>query len=109
MSSSNTHYPLVKLPGDLERILFLIREELKLTRFFRALADAGFSDPDLRPCLDSLILKELGLAQCTDDFFRHYLDIMDKHSASADGSNDSFTEQALCAYEALRAVVGSPF
>jgi len=44
----------------------------------------------------------LGIAECSDDFFKQYLDIMDKHSAEGDGSNSSFTEQALYAYEALR-------
>ena len=102
MHSTSPRYPLVKLPDDVDRILFLIREELKLVRFFRALAYAGLSDPEIQPCLDSLIMQELGWTPCPDDLFQRYLEIIDKHSAQGDCSNSSFTEQALYAYEALR-------
>ncbi len=94
---------LLKHKG-VDTIVYLIREELKLIRLFGALANAGFGDPSIEPSLEGLILQALGLTECSDDLFNRYFDIMKTHSAQADESDDSFTEQALLAYQSLQSI-----
>jgi hypothetical protein len=43
-----TRYPLIRLPQKVEFILFLLREDLKATRFFEGLNSIGLSDTPVR-------------------------------------------------------------
>ncbi len=96
-----THIPLIKVPSDIEDVLFLIKEELKSRRFFFGLHSVGLDDIYLRPNLDRLILKYTGLNDGTDETFAFYNGIMDKRAMKIDADNDSIMKQALKVYTDL--------
>lgn len=105
--------PLVNLPADLQVTLYLIKQELRIRRFFNIIAEAGLDGCDYEPHLDSLILRRMGLDDDDDETFDNYYEIMERRSRKIEASQDSITGQALKVYaelvnlkERLGAVVG---
>ena len=94
---------LVKLPDDLQVLLYLIREELKSRKFFHALEKAGLGDSDYQPNLDSLILHYAGL-DSGDETFEDYDSMMERRSSKICEDQESITRQALKAYQELKAL-----
>ncbi|MEJ0056987.1 MAG: hypothetical protein WDN75_15830 [Bacteroidota bacterium] len=95
-----TNLKLVKLPDDLQVLLYLIREELKGRKLFHALDQAGLGDCDYQPHLDSLILQFAGL-ESNDEIFEAYEKIMEKRSQKIRDDDESITQQALKVYRKL--------
>ena len=94
-------YPLVKLPHKIDYTLFLIKEELKSTRFFDGLHDVGAGDISLQPHLDELILKAVGLDDGTDETFAFYLEVIRRRSARIGDDGESVVKQAMKVYVEL--------
>jgi len=95
--------PLVRLPGELETLLYLISEELKSRHLFRGLQQVELSDCFFQPHLDSLILKFIGMDGDSDDVYLGYTKIMDRRSEKIEADKDSITKQSLKAYTELMA------
>jgi hypothetical protein len=98
-----SNHPLVKLPHKIDYTLFLIKEELKSTRFFDGLNDVGAGDILLQPHLDGLILKAVGLDDGTDETFKFYLAVMQRRSRKIGDDGGSLVKQAMKVYVELRA------
>lgn len=94
------HYPIVKLPSEMEETLYLIREELKSRNFFNGLQQVGLEDCSFQPHLDTLILRFLGI-DGSDENFSEYMAIMEKRCRKIDADQMSITKQALKAYNEL--------
>lgn len=104
MKQKTTRYPLVKLPSNIQLVLYLIQEELKSRKLFHALRHAALTDCPYQPCLDTLILQTLRFPQpLADEMYLHYSDILDKRSGKLTPEN--FTRQAFKAYLELRMLV----
>jgi hypothetical protein len=101
MSISQSQFPLTKLPYKIDYCLFLIKEELKSRKFFEGLHSVGMEDIYLRPNLDSLILKSVGLDDGTDATGEFYFEIMERRSKKVRQDNDSIVSQALKVYMEL--------
>ncbi|MBL0741424.1 hypothetical protein [Chryseolinea lacunae] len=101
MPSKNLRYPLVRLSEDTQSTLFLIREELKSRKLFHALHKVDFDDCYFLPHLDSLILKELGLDDLSDDEFAIYSEILERRGKKIEADNDAVMKQTLRAYYEL--------
>lgn len=101
MKNRLPEYPLTKLPQKTDRLLFLLHEELKSRKLFGMLAQAGFSDNNLQPHLDELILRNLGITPCSGEAFHRYSTILDKYAEEINEGRQSVTRQALKAYTEL--------
>lgn len=94
MKSRNHRYPLVRLPSAAEAALYLIEEELKTRKLFPTLHEIGLDDCSFQPHLDSLILRSLGMDDCTDETFSIYAGILEKRSKKIEADHDSIMKQA---------------
>lgn len=101
MKIHDPRYPLVKVPAEIQISLFLIREELKCRKLFRALHHAGIDDCYFQPHLDLLILKSIGIDDETDDTFARYETIIEKRSKRIGADHDSVMKQAFKVYHEL--------
>lgn len=98
-------YPILKLPLEIERVLFLIREELKSRRFFAALENAGISDVAYQTSLGKLIAQMLEIDLTDDDTLERFEDILDQHAQSVNEDNELLSKSALAAYHELSSLV----
>ncbi|MCZ8216204.1 MAG: hypothetical protein O9262_08195 [Cyclobacteriaceae bacterium] len=96
-----TKHPIVRIPDNIQRSIYLIKEELKSRKLFHALHEVGIDDCYFQPHLDILIMESLGLCDGTDETFKMYDEIMDKRSKKIEADNDSIMRQALKAYQEL--------
>lgn len=96
-----TPYPLIKVPADVQTVLYLICEELKSRKLFRSLQDVGLDGSHYQPHLDELILKNLALDDDSDEVFDIYYNIMERRSRKLQPGNNSIVKQALKAYHEL--------
>lgn len=101
MKNIGPEFPIIKLPNDIQITLYLIREELKSRKLFRVLSKAGLDDCYFQPHLDTLILRNLGLDDGTDNTFNFYSDIIERRSKKIKPDNDSIMKQAIKVYEEL--------
>ena len=86
---------------EMESTLHLIREELKIRKFFNTLREIGLADCYFESDLGFLILKSLGLNDGKDETYYYYSDLMDKHSKKISEDQDSIRRQAVKAYNQL--------
>jgi hypothetical protein len=93
--------PLAKLPQSADTLLFLISQELKIRRLFNGLHKAGIEECYFEPCLDRLILAEIGIEDVTDEVMEYYCNVMDKRSRKIKSNRESIMKQALKAYREL--------
>jgi hypothetical protein len=98
---NTSHYPLVRIPSDIQFSLCLIKEELKCRKLFHALHEIGLDDCYFQPHLDFLILQSLSLDDGSDEIFHRYDAIIDKRSKKILDDNDSIMKQALKVYHEL--------
>lgn len=101
MLGNTSKYPLIKLPADIQVPIFLIREELKSRKFFRALQETGLDDCYYQPHLDTLILRTLDMDDDSDETFDAYYKIIERRSKKISPDNDSIMKQALKVYHEL--------
>lgn len=94
-------FPLVKLPADTQVTLYLIKQELKIRRFFNTLAEVGLDSCDYEPHLDDLILQRMGMDGHTDETFDAYYEIMERRSRKIGTDEGSVVKQAMKAYVEL--------
>jgi hypothetical protein len=97
----STTKPLAKLPQSTDTLLFLISQELKIRKLFNGLHKAGIEECSFTPCLDRLILAEIGIEDVTDEVVEYYCDVMDKRSRKIKPNRESIMKQALKAYREL--------
>ncbi|MBL0745708.1 hypothetical protein [Chryseolinea lacunae] len=104
MKFTNSPYPLVKLPIDIQLPLFLIKEELKSRKLFQLLQEVGTTESVFEPHLDSLIFQVIGLDDDDDRISDKYFDIMEKRSKNLEADKDSIAKQAFKAYHEILAI-----
>lgn len=97
----STPLPIVKLPEDMQFSLYLIKEELKCRKMFRALHKIGLDDCYFQPHLDSAILISMGLNDGTDETFNFYNAIIERRSRKIKADPESITRQALKCYNEI--------
>lgn len=93
--------PLVKVPDDIQIVVYLIIEELKSRKLFSALREVGLDDCYFQVHLDSLIMRKIGLDDGQDETSRAYSDIMDKRARKIEADRASIVRQAWKAYHEL--------
>ena len=89
---------LVKLPADLDLILFLIQEELKSTKLFNGLAAIGLDDCSYQSHFSTVVLASVGFDNRPDDLYDFYMKLIDRRSKKIKPDNDSITKQAFRVY-----------
>ncbi|MBL0744413.1 hypothetical protein [Chryseolinea lacunae] len=97
----NTMNPLFKLPTHTELAVCLLREELKMSRFFTDLYNLGLENHsphqlDLAP----IIFACLGL-QGSDAMFERYVELLAHHTEVVHLTNESLAKEALAFCTAL--------
>jgi hypothetical protein len=98
MKPKNLNVRLVKLPAKIEVTLYLIREELKSTRFFNGLARVGLDDVYYQPHLGALVLAYMGFNEIPDDLNNFYTDLIDRHSEKVEADNNALMKCAFDVY-----------
>lgn len=98
MKSNHASPRLVKLPADIELVLFLIQEELKSTKLFNGLDQVGLSDCYYQSHFSTLILASVGFDERPDDLHEFYLDLINRRSSKIKANNESITKQAFKVY-----------
>ena len=98
MKSINATARLVKLPADIDLILFLIQEELKSTKLFNGLGRVGLSDCYYQSHFSTVILASVGFDERPDDLHEFYLDLINSRSKKIKPDNDSVVKQAFKVY-----------
>lgn len=88
MELKKLNVPLVKLPSDIDLILFMIREELKSTKLFNGLAHIGLEDFSLQCHLSIPVLAYMGFEERPDDLLEFYTDLISRYSEKVEADND---------------------
>lgn len=102
MKKRNSKITLANPVANVDFTLHLIREELKIRKFFNTLRQIGLEDCYYQPDLGTLILKSLGIDDGKDETFYHYSDLMDRCSRQIQPNYESIKEQALIVYKDLK-------
>lgn len=95
--------PLVKLPSDMELVLFLIREDLKSAKFFDTLEKVDLSGCFYQSHFHTVILAYMGFAEISDEVFSFYTDLIDEYSERVEEDNALLTDLAVEVYEKILA------
>lgn len=98
MQLKHANVRLVKLPANVDLILFLIQEELKATHLFNGLSNLGLSDCFYQSHFATVILASAGFKERPDDLYEFYLDLINRRSKKVKPNYDSVTRQALKVY-----------
>lgn len=101
MKTKNFRMRLVKLPSDMELILYLIREELKSTKFFSGLAGVGLDDCFYQSHFGPVILGYMGFDEISDELQEFYGDLIDRYSEKIEEDNAMITGCAVEVYEEI--------
>jgi hypothetical protein len=88
-------YPLVKLPQQIDEILYMIREDLKSQKYFDGQAELNGTESPYRPHLAKLILLRMNLDDGSDEIFEFYYRIVEKRSKRIGEDNDSIMKQVM--------------
>jgi hypothetical protein len=88
MELENLNVRLVKLPPDIELVLFPINEELKTTTLFNGLAQTGLEDCYFQSHFDTLVLALIGFDKRPDDLHQFYTNLIDEYSEEIEAYND---------------------
>lgn len=94
-------YPFVKIPKEIDIVLFLIKEELKTRKLFNTLNQIGLGDCEYEPHLDKLIMNLLDIDDGTDQTFGIYFEIIERRSHKIKDSGESAIKQAIKAHNEL--------
>lgn len=94
---------LVKLPTETELILYLIRQELKLTKIYNGLHNIGYSDSYYESHLGTLILALMEFDDTDDSLIDFYVKLIDKYSEKIEPNNDSMMKCTMKVYQKLNA------
>jgi len=98
MQLKHANVRLVKLPANIDLILFLIQEELKTTRLFNGLSDLGLNDCFYQSHFATVILASAGFKERPDDLYGFYLDLINRRSKKIKPDHDSVVRQAFKVY-----------
>ena len=98
MEPKKLNVRLVKLPSDIELILFMIKEELKNTKFFNGLGKVGLEDCFYQSHFGELVLGYMGFDDIPDDLLEFYCDLIDKYSEKIEEDNKLITKYAFDVY-----------
>jgi len=98
MQLKHANVRLVKLPANIDLILFLIQEELKTTRLFNGLSELGLNDCFYQSHFATVILASMGFRERPDDLYEFYLDLITMRSKKLKPNNDSVAYQAFKVY-----------
>lgn len=101
MKLKSSSHPLTKLPATTDLILYLIREELKIQKFFRSLHKAGIDNVHLQPSLGKAILMCMGLDDGKDETFEFYYRVVEKRCKKIGEDRETIMKQVLKVYEEL--------
>lgn len=101
MKTQNVNLKLVKLPPEIELLLFLIMEELKSNKFFNGLAKVGLGDCNYQSNFGTVILAYAGFDSQPDDLFNFYLELVERYSVEIEDDHNSIMEQAFNLYTDL--------
>ncbi|MBL0740992.1 hypothetical protein [Chryseolinea lacunae] len=93
--------PLLKLPTNTEIVLYLLKEELKMNRFFTDLDNMGVQNhSDYQLELSPLVFACMGL-EGSDETFERYVLLLIKHTENVGPDNDTLMKVALAFYADL--------
>ncbi|HEY0655482.1 MAG TPA: hypothetical protein VGD65_20245 [Chryseosolibacter sp.] len=94
---------LVRLTSKTELVLFLISAELKSSKFFKVLAQAGLEDCYYQHDFCGAILSYCGFEECTDELGEFYFKLVDKYTSKVEPDRDSVMKYSMKFYMALMA------
>lgn len=92
---------LVKLPSETELILYIIRQELKLTKIYNGLHNIGFSESYYESHFGTLIIALMGFDENDDRVIDLYVRLIDKFSEKIEPNNDSIMKCTMKVYQKL--------
>lgn len=89
---------LVKLPADVDLILYLIQEELKATRLVNGLSDVGLGETFYQVQFATVVLAAAGFKERPDDLHEFYVDLINRRSEKLKPNHNSVARQAFKVY-----------
>lgn len=93
--------PLLKFPSSTELSLYLLKEELKMNRFFTDLHALGIENHSpFQLELAPAVFACMGLVG-TDEAFERYATLLAKHSKDMGSDNESMVKATLAFYADL--------
>jgi hypothetical protein len=98
MRLKNLSVRLIKLPANIELVLYLIKEELKSNKLFNGLAKVGFEDCYYQPHFGTLVLASAGFEEHSDDLYEFYLELISEYSEKIEADNDVIVKCAFNVY-----------
>jgi hypothetical protein len=98
MKLKNLNVRLVKLPPDIELILYMIKEELKSTKLFNGVARVGLDDYCYQSHFGTVVLAYMGFDERPDDLHEFYMNLIDKYSEKIEADNDVIIKCAFDVY-----------
>ncbi|MFZ6009583.1 MAG: hypothetical protein ACOYXT_04485 [Bacteroidota bacterium] len=101
MNTGKSHQSNAPLSPLNNRVLSMLREDLKAQKLFRTLSQLGIEDCPYQPDLSTLVLTELGLEDGSDEILSFYYSLIDRHCSKIEPNSDSINAHALAIYKAL--------
>ncbi|HTJ48813.1 MAG TPA: hypothetical protein VL443_05100 [Cyclobacteriaceae bacterium] len=98
MKLKKLNVQLLKLPSDIEFVLFLIKEELKSNRLLNSLTKIGFDDSHHRSDFSTMILATLGFEERTDELYEFYFRLLDDYCKKIEADNKKIVKAAFNLY-----------
>jgi hypothetical protein len=95
------HYPLVRLPQQIDEVLYMILQDLKSQKYFDGQAELNGSDSPYRPFLCKVILVRMNLDDGSDEIFELYDQLILKRSQKIGDDTTSQMKQVMKVYAAL--------
>lgn len=101
MEFKHLNVRLVKLPSNIELVLYMIKEGLKTTKVFNGLARVGLDDCYFQSYFGTLVLAYMGFDERDDKLNDFYVDLIEKYSDKIEADNDSIMKYAFEVYIAI--------
>jgi hypothetical protein len=95
----------VKLPLDVDLVLYLIGEELKSQKFFNGLHKIGIDDCYYQIRLGKLILCHRGLDDSSDEVFNLFYALIERRSKKIEADSESVMKQTVRVYAELVMII----
>lgn len=101
MFNENVRIRAVRLPADIEIVLYLIREDLKNAKLMNGLSKIGFSDCPYRSYHGSIVLPCIGFEELNDALHEFYIKLIDQNCELIEDDSEEITRRAMNVYVEL--------
>jgi len=98
MKLKNLNVQLLKFPSEIEFTIYLIKEDLRSSKFFNTLASVGFEDNPYRSDFSTMVLASIGFEDRSDALYELYYNLLNKYAKKVESDNKKIIKVAFNLY-----------